>query len=93
MEAALAKVKFSGLETDESGNASDEEKETRTLVTERNKKGKKSGGFQSMGKLRLSLGRCVCLCVLFLCLWCGGSHTERFPAHFFQDSAVLCSKA
>ena len=49
MEAALAKVKFNGLEADESDNASDEEKETRALVTERNKKGKKSGGFQSMG--------------------------------------------
>lgn len=49
METALAKVRFSGLEDGESHGASDEEKETRTLVTERNKKGKKSGGFQSMG--------------------------------------------
>ena len=51
MEAALAKVKFSGLDG-ESDDASDEEMETtRALVTERKKKGKKSGGFQSMGEL------------------------------------------
>lgn len=50
MEAALAKVKFSGLEDGESDDASDEEMETRALVTERNKKAKKSGGFQSMGE-------------------------------------------
>lgn len=49
MEAALAKVKFSGLEDGESDDASDEEMETRALVTERKKKAKKSGGFQSMG--------------------------------------------
>ena len=60
MEKALAKVRFEGLsggvETSESegelgggGSSSDEVEETRVLVARQNRKGKKSGGFQSMG--------------------------------------------
>lgn len=63
MEKALAKVKFEGLdaggdtsasEFEEEGNSgSEEERETRLLVTKQNRKGKKSGGFQSMGALAI----------------------------------------
>ena len=59
MERAVAKVTFEGIEaggdtsaseTEAGGSSgSEEERETRLMVTRQNKKGKKSGGFQSMG--------------------------------------------
>lgn len=62
MERALARVKFTGLGTgadDEDavsepersgGEEEEEERETRKLVAQQNRKGRKSGGFQSMGE-------------------------------------------
>ena len=60
MEKALARIKFEGLDSREETSASDlegygseeeEERQTRQLVVQQNRKGKKSGGFQSMGKV------------------------------------------
>lgn len=65
MEKALARVRFEGLgeedgegtsasEMGSNGEDSEEEeeerREARLLVTQQNRKGKKSGGFQSMGE-------------------------------------------
>ncbi len=58
MEKAVARVKFEGLdggdETSasevESSESEEEEREVRELVMKHNRKGKKSGGFQSMGE-------------------------------------------
>ena len=62
MEKALAKVRFGDLDAGGDGetsasefedSGSEEERETRHMVTQRNRKGKKSGGFQSMGEISL----------------------------------------
>ena len=59
MEKTLTKIKFEDLDSREETSASDlegygsedeEERQTRQLVVQQNRKGKKSGGFQSMGK-------------------------------------------
>lgn len=66
MERALTRVKFEGLEEEDSegtsasemgsegevseGEEEEERREARLLVSQQNRKGKKSGGFQSMGE-------------------------------------------
>lgn len=65
MEKSLASVDFSEFEGKESPNkvievaeddsGSESCEETRKMVLKQNRKGKKSGGFQSMGV-------CVCVC-------------------------------
>ena len=78
MEKALTKIKFEDLDSREETSASDlegygseeeEERQTRQLVVQQNRKGKKSGGFQSMGKLFLSsinYDKCVCMLQVWL---------------------------
>ncbi len=63
MEKAVARVRFEGLDDEgetsasEAGSSGGEEEtgEARELVMRQNRKGKKSGGFQSMGKAIVSL--------------------------------------
>lgn len=56
MEEGIAQVKFPGMgevgveEEEGSGDDEDECEATRAMVVSQNRKGKKSGGFQSMGK-------------------------------------------
>lgn len=54
MEEGVAQVKFPGMGEvgagKESGTDEDEGEATRAMVVSQNRKGKKSGGFQSMGK-------------------------------------------
>lgn len=54
MEEGIALAKFSGMGEESGGEDSDAEasegEATRARVTEQNRKGKKSGGFQSMGR-------------------------------------------
>lgn len=52
MEEGVAQVKFSGMGEVGAGKESDEDEgeATRAMVVSQNRKGKKSGGFQSMGK-------------------------------------------
>lgn len=62
MESALARVKFTGISAGggdedavselEGSEEEEEERETRKLVAQQNRKGRKSGGFQSMGERR-----------------------------------------
>ena len=58
MEKSLASVSFSEFENEEeadraeeSDTGSESSQETRKMVLKQNRKGKKSGGFQSMGKI------------------------------------------
>lgn len=60
MEKTLARIKFEDLDVEEEsciseldgsgGEEGEEERETRLLFALQSRKGKKSGGFQSMGK-------------------------------------------
>lgn len=62
MEEAVAQVKFPGMGEVEggqdSGSDGDEGEATRAMVTSQNRKGRKSGGFQSMGELVPAIYRC-----------------------------------
>lgn len=53
MEKAIAELNAKEFSEDQSGASSDEDdvgsEETRLMVARQNRKGKKSGGFQSMG--------------------------------------------
>lgn len=53
MEEGVAQVKFAGMGDDGevSGDGDSECETTRAMVLSHNRKGKKSGGFQSMGNI------------------------------------------
>ena len=74
----MARVKFTGIgagggdedsasEPERSGDEEEEVRETRRLVAQQNRKGKKSGGFQSMGERPRELTCYAFVTVVLVC--------------------------
>lgn len=73
MEEAIARVKFPAVEGTGGKDEEDEQEVTRAMVARQNRKGKKSGGFQSMG-------RPVCLSLAKPCSY----HLHSYHLHGYR---------